>query len=270
MEDLDEYYDFDNILRRMIDKIPDNIDKREGSIIYNALAPCAAELAQMYIVLKDNIDLVFVDTATDEYLDRLCNQIGIERRKATNAVRKAKFYNENNALMNIELGERFTLNDLTYQAIEKISDGIYECKCETAGTEGNKQSGTLIPINYVQGLGKAILEDVLIPGQDTETDETLRERYFESINEKTFAGNIADYKKKTKELEGVGLVKVTPVWNGGGTVKLTILDSDYNKASELLIERVQEEICPSMSSDGLGLAPIRTYCYGGYCRRSKN
>ena len=31
MEDLDEYYDFDNILRRMLDKVPDSIDKREGS-----------------------------------------------------------------------------------------------------------------------------------------------------------------------------------------------------------------------------------------------
>ena len=37
------------------------------------------------------------------------------------------------------------------------------CECETAGTEGNKQSGNLIPISYIQGLGKAILEDVLIP-----------------------------------------------------------------------------------------------------------
>lgn len=256
MEDLDEYYDFDNILRRMLDKVPDSIDKREGSIIFDALAPVAAELAQMYIVLKDNIDLVFVDTAIGEYLDRLCNQIGIERKQATKAIRKAKFYNEENTLINIAIGERFTLNDLTYQAIKKLSEGVYECECETAGKEGNKQFGTLIPINYIQGLGKAVLEDILIPGEDEETDEALRKRYFESINEKAFAGNIADYKKKTKELQGVSLVKVTPVWNGGGTVKLTILDSDYNKASSQLINSVQEQICPDMSNSGLGLAPI--------------
>ena len=163
MEDLDEYYDFDNILRRMLDKVPDNIDKREGSIIYDALAPCAAELAQIYIVLKDNIDLVFVDTAVDEYLDRLCNQIGLERKQATKAMRRAKFYDEDNNLMDISIEERFTLNNLSYRIIEKVSEGIYMCECETAGKEGNKQSGTLIPINYIQGLGSAILEDVLIP-----------------------------------------------------------------------------------------------------------
>ncbi|MCI9000909.1 MAG: baseplate J/gp47 family protein [Clostridia bacterium] len=163
MEGLEEYYDFDNILRRMLDKVPNNIDKREGSIIYDALAPCASELAQMYIVLKDNIDLVFVDTAVDEYLDRLCSQIGIERKQATKAIRKASFYDEENALIDIQTGERFTLDDLSYVVTEKISTGVYMCECETAGTEGNKQSGNLIPISYIQGLGKAILEDVLIP-----------------------------------------------------------------------------------------------------------
>ena len=117
----------------------------------------------MYIVLKDNIDLVFVDTAVDEYLDRLCSQIGIERKQATKAIRKASFYDEENALIDIQTGERFTLDDLSYVVTEKISTGVYMCECETAGTEGNKQSGNLIPISYIQGLGKAILEDVLIP-----------------------------------------------------------------------------------------------------------
>ena len=163
MENLDEYYDFNNILRRMLDKVSDSIDKREGSIIYDALAPCAAELAQMYIVLKDNIDLVFVDTSTGEYLDKLCNQVGLERKQATKAIRKLKFYDENNILMNVEIGERFSLEDLTYKTIEKIAEGEIKCECETEGTLGNKQSGILIPINYIQGLGKAVLEDVLIP-----------------------------------------------------------------------------------------------------------
>ena len=29
----------ETILRRMLDKVPDSLDKREGSIIYDALAP---------------------------------------------------------------------------------------------------------------------------------------------------------------------------------------------------------------------------------------
>ena len=56
IENLDEYFDYDTILQRMLDRVPIQIDKREGSIIYNALAPAAAELAQMYILLKNKSD----------------------------------------------------------------------------------------------------------------------------------------------------------------------------------------------------------------------
>ena len=98
-ENLDEYYEYETILNRMLDKIPDTLDKREGSIIYDALAPAAAEMAQMYIVLKNNIDLVFADTAVEEYLDRLSNQVGLTRKEATKAIKQGNFYDESENLM---------------------------------------------------------------------------------------------------------------------------------------------------------------------------
>lgn len=253
---LDEYYDFDNIMDRMLSRVDDTLDKREGSMIYDALSPAAAELAQMYIVLKNNIDLVFADTAVEEYLDKLVEQLGVSRKQAAKAIRKGLFYDENEELMDIELNERFTIGTLTYAAVEKIEKGTYKLECETAGIVGNNLSGTLVPIDYIQGLGKAILSDVLIPGEDEETDESLRQRFYEATNEKAFGGNIVDYQNRTKEIAGVGAVKVTPCWNGGETVKLTILDSGFNKATDILIQRVQDTICPGSSSEGLGIAPI--------------
>lgn len=53
-------------------------------------------------------------------------------------------------------------------------------------------------------------------------------------------------------------MKVIPVFNGGGTVKLIITDSNYSIASNTLVEKVQNDICPGMSNGGMGLAPIRT------------
>lgn len=255
-EELDEYFDYDTILNRMLDRIPNTLDKREGSIIYDALAPDAAEIAQMYITLKNNIDLIFVDTSVAEYLDRLSNQIGLTREAATKAIKQASFYDAENHLMDIEIGQRFTIDDLVFKAIEKIETGKFKMECETAGVIGNGVAGNLIPVDYIQNLARAELTDVLIPGEDEESDDSLRARYFDTINEKAFAGNIADYKKKTKEIQGVGAVKVTPIFNGGGTVKLTILDSDFNKASSVLVEKVQNEICPQKSNLGIGLAPI--------------
>ncbi|MBW7458395.1 phage tail protein, partial [Paenibacillus sepulcri] len=68
---------FDAILSRMLGRISDSIDKREGSIIYDACAPAAAELAQMYIELDINYHLSFADTASGEYLTRRTTEFGV-------------------------------------------------------------------------------------------------------------------------------------------------------------------------------------------------
>ena len=256
IENLDEYFDYDTILQRMLDRVPTQIDKREGSIIYDALAPAAAEIAQMYFTLKYNIDLVFMDTAPEEYLDRLANQTGITRATATCSIGKASFYDLEDNLMDISIGERFSINDLIFKAIEKISTGVYKIECETDGSIGNNVAGNLIPVNYIQNLARAELNEILIPGEDEENDDSLRERLFEQTTEKAFSGNIVDYRNKTKEINGVGADKVTPIWDGPGTVKLTIIDSEFNKASDFLISNVQKEICPDKTSTGIGLAPI--------------
>lgn len=52
------------------------------------------------------------------------------------------------------------------------------------------------------------------------------------------------------------LLKLHQFGIGPGTVKLTILNSEFNKASDLLVNNVQTEICPDLSEEGLGLAPI--------------
>lgn len=35
---------FESILSAMLQRVPDTVDKREGSVIYDALSPAAAEL----------------------------------------------------------------------------------------------------------------------------------------------------------------------------------------------------------------------------------
>ena len=62
---------YDNILADMLSRVTSDIDKREGSVIYDALAPCAYQLTQTYYHLNNFIDLVSGDTAVGEYLDRV-------------------------------------------------------------------------------------------------------------------------------------------------------------------------------------------------------
>lgn len=72
---------YEALMERMIDRLPDDIDKRENSVIWNALAPAAAELAQSYIWLDQVFELVFADTAQGEFLDRRAAEVGIEENQ---------------------------------------------------------------------------------------------------------------------------------------------------------------------------------------------
>lgn len=251
-----EVVTYEKIMGRMLARIPNSLDKREGSVIWDALAPAAMELESMYFVLQDFIKETFGDTASRENLIRRASERGISPYKASKAVLKGIFDIE------IPLGSRFSLEDLNYTAVKFIQHNTatnlyeYELECESSGRIGNTKTGKIIPIDYISNLGRAEITELLIPGQDEEGTEVLRKRYFDSFNMKAYGGNISDYKLKVHEIEGVGAVKVTPVWNGGGTVLLTVLDSDFNQASTTLIKKVQDIIDPTKDAQGLGVAPI--------------
>lgn len=241
---------YENILNDMLSRVPSNVDKREGSIIYDALAPAAYKLAEAYFLLRNYVDLFFADTAVGEYLSRRTAELGIVRRPTTKAIRKIA------TDVPVDIGTRWGLEDTTYIITEKMSDTEYKAECEQPGIIGNIYSGPLDNIDNISGV-TAELTDILIPGEDEETDESLRQRYFESLVSQAYGGNIVDYKQKVTVLPGVGGVKVEPVWNGGGTVKLIIIDSDYNKPSSTLIDEVQTAVDPEQNQgQGYGIAPI--------------
>lgn len=244
---------YEEILERMLARIPEGFDKREGSIIFDALAPAAVELQLLYLDLENLIKETFADSASREFLVRRARERGIIPYPSSLAILKAVAKPSN---VEIPRGSRFNLEDLNYKVVEKIGPGLYQVECESPGSLGNKYFGTLIPIEYIDGLESIEITELLIAGEDEEDTESIRTRYFDSFDSKAYGGNIKDYIQKTNAIAGVGSTKVTPVWKGGGTVLLTILDADFNVASETLIKKVQEEIDPEPQANGLGIAPI--------------
>lgn len=245
---------YETILERLLSNdCLEGLDTREGSVIYNALAPAAAELAKMYVSLEIFFQETFADTASLQYLMRRAEERGLEYRWATSAIVQGEFSPAGADVLN----KRFACDDLIFGVTEQISPGIYKMECETAGEVGNLSAGTLIPIDYIEGLESANVAALITPGEDNETTESLRERFMKSLIPEAYGGNIADYKSKVNEISGIGGVKVYPVWNGGGTVKLTIITSDYSVPSAEQIDEVQTIIDPVQNSgQGLGVAPI--------------
>lgn len=246
---------YEALLERMLARVPDGLDKREGSIIFDALAPAAAEMAQMYMELEANTDLFFADTATDGYLERTIAWSGIVRRTATHAQLKGEFTQADGSPAEIPLNSRFSLEMHNYRAIERLAPGVFRLECETEGAEGNRHFGDLLPVDYIPGLARGKLTELIVPGEDRETDEALRVRYFEAVRRPSTSGNKAHYAEWASRIAGVGGARVFPLWNGPKTVKVVIVDTDKHPAAPLLVEQVQRYIDPEPGR-GEGQAPI--------------
>lgn len=254
-----EEYDYEYFINQALSKVPEGIDTREGSIIYDALAPTCYQLAAFIMQLKNVLLETFVVTATGECLDYRAQETGLERIEATKAIVRARLTREDGSPFSVAMGSRFSSigdDPVYYTVIAAEEEGIFRLQAEIAGESGNKYIGVLLPLNNFNGLAEAMVTEILIPARDTETDEELRKRIIDSKEIVTFGGNITDYYYLTSGIQGVGAVQIYPVWNGGGTVRLVILDDTYKAANEVLVERVQQMIDPTSNQQGIGYAPI--------------
>jgi len=253
-----------NILARQLERVPDSLDKREGSIIQTALGPESWYIEGLYLVLTQMQQNGFALFAVGEYLDYKAAERGLTRSKATAAKRLGIFNTS------LQLGDRFSTiagaSSVTFYVSKYIGmDGAnyeYELTCETEGTIGNDYTGALLPITFIQNLNFSEITSIIDDGTNEESDDSLRARYLSSLIELPFAGNIASYRQAILAEDDVGAVQVYPVWQGGGTVKCSILNANFDPASPELVDRIQEMICPPEESDsnpsqnGYGLAPI--------------
>lgn len=263
---------YELILNRMMDRVNKeypNLDNREGSIIFNALAPAAIELAIMYTELDNVLSESFVDTASREYLLIKCKETGIniEDFEASCGVHKGYFDAE------INIGSRWNCDLFNYEVTEflgveteldfddnPVEYYVYELVCETPGTSPNKQFGDLTPITeYPIGLSYAQLRECLIEGENETTDDEIRKAYYSYVGSGAIDGNIAQYRNWCELYDGIGNYKIFPLWNGNNTVKISILSTSNNAASDMLIEEFQEYIDPNCEGMGNGVAPIGSF-----------
>lgn len=273
MNVLSEYlqkYTYDYILTEALSKVPDNVDKREGSIIRDALSPCCYEAAKHILYLADIIEQTYIETANGLWLDGRVIEGGITRDPATYAKKLGVFKTQLDEPCQISIGQSFsTVGDtiLNYTAVQVYANedgdvvpGSYIMQCNTVGSMGNSYIGRIVPNDYIEKLASAEITTLLYPGEEEESDDSLRERFLANLMKTAFGGNIAQYRQWAKEIPGIGGVQVYPVWAGGGTVKLSIIDTDYNSCSSEFCQTILEKFDPENSGGetglGLGIAPI--------------
>lgn len=248
------------VLDRMLSRVSDDYDKREGAIIYDSLAPASLEAAIIYSDLDDANDENDIDTASREAVIDKCTQRAILMKEASPAILKVQFEPEG---VEVPLGTRFNSDLTTY-----VVTGPTEVTCEEAGVIGNEYIGEILPIDNVVGLESATIVSVEIYGEDDEETDSLRQKYKDSFDAKAFAGNKQQYREFTLALGGVGGVKVIAAAERDpdgniihrGHCMLVIISSAYTPATPELIKKVQDYFDPNQDGYGNGMSPVGDAC----------
>lgn len=217
---------YEELLEEILDRVPSDVDKREGSIIYDAVAPCAYFLARQAWLINGFVDLVFPDTAAGEYLDKAVAAFGIARKAATRAIRIMETTDA------VDMGTRWGIGELVYVVIGMEDENRYLVECETPGTTGNQLAGKMTPVSNIINVD-AELTGIETAGTDQETDDELRQRFYIKVRSPATSGNAHHYKLWAMEVPGVGDVKVYPLDNGPGTVTVMIVNSEKEVDSSL-------------------------------------
>lgn len=253
--------DYDYWLDLMLENVPDDIDQREGSVIYDALAPAAMIMAQQSLTRANIIKQTYIKTAQGQFLDYRAEEHGTSRYAATQTEVKAKFLDsDGNTINNVQIGDQFASIGETpiFYTVQKINDDLTgELTADDPGTIANSYIGQILPVTSNDSLSWAEIIEIVAPARDAETDDHLRDRLLKADDWIAYGGNITDYLAMLSKISEVGAGQVYPVWNGAGTVKLVIVDNNLMPASADLVKKVKNIIDPvDNESQGYGLAPI--------------
>lgn len=256
-----ESHDFDYFMDSMLDDVSDDVDKRQGSIIYDALGPAATQLAEESLQMATVVRAAYTKTAPGEFLDYRAPERGTVRQAATTAQVLAKFLDSNGAAIgNVEIGDQFASvgeEPIFYHVTSVNDDQTAILMADEVGTTANGYLGQILPVTPNDALSWAEITAVAVPAKDSETDDHLRERLLSPDAYNAYGGNVADYLDMLSKISDVGAGQVYPTWQGGGTVKLVIVNNELRAASAALIDQVKKTIDPvEFEGQGYGLAPI--------------
>ena len=247
----------------MLEAISDEYQKSVGFPAWDitrafALAVCS---------LGDDVDTAVgktdVDALSGDELSRWCAQRrGITRRAAVAASGTVTIVTGQGEINTGNLFE--SEGGIQFRAAESktVTEGdTVAVEAVIPGISGNVAANTVtkMPVT-LSGIAVVTNEKAMTGGYDEETDEALRERYYNDLTIVQNGANANSYAKWALDVSGVGRVKVFPLANGANTVEVCVIGSDMRPAAASLVKAVQDYIDPGITGSGAGVAPMGAYC----------
>lgn len=260
--------DENDIIKRMVQDIPLDIDVSEGSVAYDLLHPTALEVERLkQFDLNYLFQQIWPQFADGEALDYHGEARGIERKAASPASGTLTITGEPGAV--IQEGDLFATEGIgTIESVSYASNGTYtipaggeieiSVTCTEAGAVGNCTVGKVIIVEDADdGVNECTNTTPMTGGLDIEEDDAYRQRIldFDQARSTSFSGSIADYTRWANEVPGVGHVIVIPANDQTGLVTIVVTDGNGAPATEELCTAVYNYIMKP--NDPLNrLAPI--------------
>ncbi len=232
----------DAVRTRMFSNMDSELDQAQGSMAWNLISPLAIELNKLWTALDQVIEFGFAQTTYGLFLDARAEEHGVTRKAAALAVGTVRFNGTNGTTIPVGTQVSNTVLQgspdvpvvLQTDVEDTISGGFVDIAVTaiTAGRDGNLPISSIDRmVTVVAGVTSVDNAAVMSGGTDDETDTELRARLLAAIAAKEGAGTADDYETWALEVTGVGAADTEPLWSGAGTVRVMILDTDFQPAS---------------------------------------
>lgn len=232
---------------RMMASISDEYDKAKGEFIYDAAKPAAVEFANQQKKIAEVQDKLDVEKLTGDELTRTVYQrTGQSRKLATPATTTVIASGAAGTI--VRTGELVGTETILFTVIEEATLnesglGHVRIQCNEFGQIGNVPANTIINIPVsIPGIINVYNPEPVVDGYDEETDNDLRQRYYDKLQRPGKAGNKYHYREWALEVTGVGDAKVFPRYNGPLTMKVVVIDANKLPAPIELVEDVRDHI----------------------------
>lgn len=245
--------DPETIHERMMSYLPADISAMPGDFPYDFTKPTAIELSQfIQLRIVRALMIAFPEYAWESWLDMHGDHVHVKRRDANKASGVITVQGE--AGVTIPAGTIFCVPATDGRmAIEYETDKEVKLAGEpidipitavAAGKASNVAANTVsIMLDPMEGILSITNKEPITGGTEIEDDASYYERIhaeYEGVS--SYVGNDSDYIRWAKEVTGIGDCIVVPAWNGPGTVKLILVDSNGQPANKQLLDAVYEHI----------------------------
>ncbi len=233
----------DEILQSLQLQCSSSLSKVEGTFEYDVFSSNAIEFMKTYVELGELYKVAFGDTAYGDFLTRKAADSGVIRKESTKAVGFVTVKGNGELPKGSQFATQTGVLFETLEAVTVDTQATVKVEAVIPGSIGNvtAQAISVIPMS-IPGMLSVSNVEPMQDGFEAETDEELRTRYLNHVRNPGTSGNVNHYYEWAMSVAGVGGAKVIPTWNGPGTVKVIVVDTEYKAASKDIVAKVQSYV----------------------------